>query len=86
MARGMPVMAELNSKLLPDWRPKHAGRPFSSWRKQAAVGTREEALHALDEFDRVLREIEALDEVMAEPIDDMHGWHQHMEDEVMDRP
>jgi len=26
-----------------------------------------------------------LDEVMAEPTYDMHGWHQHLEDEAMDR-
>lgn len=85
MARGMPILVELNGKLLPDWRPKHGGLPFSSWRKQAASIDRKESLQALDIFDRVLREIEALGEVMAEPIDDMHGWNQHMEDVMMDR-
>lgn len=86
MARGMPILVELNTKLLPNWRPKHAGLPFSSWRKQAAsVATRDQPLQALDVFDRILREIEALDEVMAEPIYDMHGWNQHMEDMMMDR-
>lgn len=85
MARGMPILVELNGKLLPDWHPKHAGMPFSSWRKQAASIETRESLPALDVFDRVLREIEALDEVMAEPIYDMHGWNQHMEDVMMDR-
>lgn len=85
MARGMPILVELNGKLLPDWRPKHAGLPFSSWRKQAASVETKESLQALDVFDRVLREIEALDDVMAEPIYDMHGWNQHMEDVMMDR-
>jgi hypothetical protein len=85
MARGMPILVELNGKLLSDWRPKHAGLPFSSWRKQAASVETKESLQALDVFDRVLREIEALDDVMAEPIYDMHGWNQHMEDVMMDR-
>ncbi len=85
MARGMPILMELNGKLLPAWRPKHASLPFSSWRKQAASVETKKSLPALDVFDRVLREIEALDEVMAEPIYDMHGWNQHMEDVMMDR-
>ena len=85
MVRGMPILADLNSELLPIWRPKHAGMPFSSWRKQAASVATKKPLQALDMFDRVLREIEALDEVMAEPIYDMHGWNQHMEDVMMDR-
>jgi hypothetical protein len=86
MARGMPILVELNSKVLPDWRPKHIGLPFSSWRKQAAsVATEHQPLRALDVFDRVLREIEALDEVMAEPIYDTHGWNQYMGDVMMDR-
>ena len=86
MARGMPILVELNSKLLPDWRPKHAGLPFSSWRKQAAsAATKDQPLQALDVFDSVLREIESLDEVMAEPIYAMHGWNQYMEDVMMDR-
>ncbi len=86
MARWMPILVELNGRLLPRWRPKQARLPFEPWRKQArAVGTKTDTLQTLDEFDRVLREIELLDEVMAEPIDDMHGWHQHMEDVMMDR-
>jgi hypothetical protein len=86
MARGMPILVELNSRLLPNWRPRHARLPFETWRKQTrGVGARADALQALDGFDKVLREIEHLDEVMAEPIDDMHGWNQHMEDVMMDR-
>ena len=85
MARGMPILVELNGKLLPDWRPRHGGLPFSSWRKQATSVDRKASLPALDIFDRVLREIESLDDAMAQPIDDMHGWNQHMEDVMMDR-
>ena len=86
MTRGMPILVELNGRLLPNWRPKHPRLPFETWRKQArGVGGRADALQALDSFDKVLREIEHLDEVMAEAIDDMHGWNQHMEDVMMDR-
>lgn len=85
MARGLPIMAETNARLLPGWKPDYPKRPFDLWRKQSkAVGREASGLKAFERFDRVIRQIESLDEVMAEPIEEMHGWHQHLEDAVMD--
>ena len=61
--------------------PGQSRRRSRSGPANGAIGWR----LALEGFDRVLREIEQLDEVMAEPIYDMHGWNQHMEDVLMDR-
>lgn len=85
LARGLPIMIEANARLLPGWKPAYPKRPFDLWRKQSrAVGQEALGLKAFERFDRVIRQIEGLDEVMAEPIEDMHGWNQHMEDVMMD--
>lgn len=86
MARGHPMLVELNGKVLPGWKPKLKAMPFASWRKRArALGARADDLLALDAFAVIRRDMDYLDEVMAEPTYDMHGWHQHLEDEAMDR-
>jgi hypothetical protein len=43
-----------------------------------------ENLVALEMFDRMRKEIDHLEDIMADPIEDMHGWHQHLEDVAMD--
>ena len=86
MARGHPMLVELNAKVIPGWKPRHKKPPFASWRKRArTLGANADDLLALDAFDRLRREMDYLDEVMAEPIYDMHGWHEHQEDMAMDR-
>ncbi|ATQ57008.1 hypothetical protein [Paracoccus yeei] len=85
IARGSHVLMEANQKLLPKWKPRHPKLPFPSWRRQAEKlrqGT--DDLAVLDQYDRLHRQIDDLDEIMAEPIQDMHGWHQYQEDMMMD--
>ncbi|WP_018391626.1 hypothetical protein [Ancylobacter sp. FA202] len=85
MARGMRVLEDLNARLLPNWTPKHPILPFNSWRKQAtSISTKRKAYIALGSFDRIRREIDQLEDIMAEPIEDMCGWHQYLEDVAMD--
>lgn len=85
MARGTKVLVDLNARLLPGWKPRHAQLPFESWRKRSkSVGAKRATLAALEMFDQIRKEIDLLEEIMAEPIDDMHGWHQHLEDVAMD--
>lgn len=86
IARGSSVLVEANQKLLPIWKPRHKKLPFESWRRQAAklrLGV--DDLAVLDRYARLHQEIDDLDEVMAEPIQDMYGWHQYQEDLAMDR-
>lgn len=85
MARGTRVLEDLNARLLPNWTPKHPNLPFNSWRKQAtSISTKRQASIALGSFDRIRREIDQLEDIMAEPIEDMYGWHQYLEDVAMD--
>jgi hypothetical protein len=86
IARGSGVLVEANLKLLPEWKPRHVKLPFSSWRRQAAkLRLGADDLAVLDRYARLHQEIDDLDEVMAEPIQDMYGWHQYQEDLAMDR-
>jgi hypothetical protein len=86
MARGHPFLVELNGRLLPGWKPRIKTLPFDSWRKRArTLGAKADDLLALDAFAGLRRDMDYLDEVMSEPVYDMHGWHQHLEDEAMDR-
>jgi hypothetical protein len=84
-ARGTRVFADLNVRLLPNWKPRHAKLPFTGWRKQAqSIRVKDQNLLALEMFHRVIKEIDHLEDNMADPIEDMHGWHQHLEDVAMD--
>lgn len=85
MARGTKVLVDLNARLLPGWKPRNTQLPFESWRKRAnSIGAKRTALAALEMFDRIRKEIDQLEEIMAEPVEEMHGWHQHLEDVAMD--
>ncbi len=85
MARGTKVLVDLNARLLPGWKPRRPQLPFESWRKRAgSLSAKRTALTALEMFDQIRKEIDQLEEIMAEPIEDMHGWHQHLEDVAMD--
>lgn len=86
IARGSRVLVEANEKLLPKWKPRHAKLPFPSWRRQAEkLRQGADNLIVLDQYDRLHRQIDEFDEIMVEPIQDMHGWHQYQEDIAMDR-
>ena len=86
IARGSSVLIEANQRLLPEWKPRHKKLPFASWRRQAAkLRLGMDDLAVLDCYARLHQEIDDLDEVMAEPIQDMYGWHQYQEDLAMDR-
>ncbi|MGX5832436.1 hypothetical protein [Mesorhizobium sp. 43Arga] len=85
MARGTKVLIDLNARLLPGWKPRHSQLPFESWRKRAkSIGAKRPALAALEMFDQIRKEIDLLEDIMAEPIEVMHGWHQYLEDVAMD--
>ncbi|MGA0565632.1 hypothetical protein ACO2RV_24735 [Ancylobacter sp. VNQ12] len=85
MARGTRVLEDVNARLLPNWTPNHPVLPFNSWRKQAtSIRTKRKASIVLGSFDRIRREIDQLEDLMAEPIEDMYGWHQYLEDVAMD--
>ena len=85
IARGTKVLVDLNARLLPSWKPRHPQLPFDSWRKQAtSIARKRQALLALEMFDRLRKEVDLLEGMMAEPIEIMHGWHQHLEDVAMD--
>jgi len=79
------VLVDLNTRLLPGWKPRHTRLPFENWRKRAnSISAKRTVLAALDIFYKIRKEIDQLEEIMAEPIEDMHGWHQHLEDVAMD--
>lgn len=85
MARGTKVLVDLNGRLLPGWKPRYPKLPFDSWRKQArSIAAKRRNLVALEMFDRMRKEIDHLEDIMADPIEYMHGWHQHLEDVAMD--
>lgn len=85
LARGTTIFIDLNRRLVPNWKPKHRKLPFDGWRKQArSIGIKRQELIALGMFDHMIKEIDHLEDVMADPIEDMHGWHQHLEDVAMD--
>lgn len=85
IARGTKVLVDLNARLLPGWKPRYPQLPFESWRKRTkSIATKRQSLLALEMFDRIRKEIDQLEDIMADPIEDMHGWHQHLEDVAMD--
>jgi len=85
IARGTKALVAFNTRLLPGWKPRHTRLPFKTWRKRAnSIGAKRTVLAALEMFDQIRKEIDQLEEIMADPIEDMHGWHQHLEDVAMD--
>lgn len=85
MSRGTEALIDLNARLLPGWKPRHAQLPFENWKKRAnSIGAKLTALAALEMFDQIRKEIDQMEEIMVEPIEEMYRWHQYLEDVAMD--